>query len=87
MAQNCRQCKEQCTNLKPAIEKPHSFQVEPVEEPNEEVQIYFAEPLPDELHKDAYILVAVDKSTKFLRAKVISITTADKARKFMQRCI
>ena len=35
--------------------------MEPVVEPNEEVQLDFAGPLPDELSRDAYILVAIDK--------------------------
>ena len=61
--------------------------MEPVVEPNEEVQLDFARPLPDELNKDAYILVAIDKWSKFSTAKVIYKTTADIAIKFMQRYI
>ena len=61
MAQNCRHCTEQGKNLKPIIGKKHSFLMEPVVEPNEEVQLDFAGPLPDELSRDAYILVAIDK--------------------------
>ena len=60
-AQRCRECTQQGKNLKPTIGKQHSFQMEPVVEPNEEDQLDFAGPLPDELNKDAYILVAVDK--------------------------
>ena len=41
--------------------------MEPVVEPNEEVQLDFAGPLPNELNKDAYILVAVDKWSKLQR--------------------
>ena len=58
-----------------------------VVEPNEEVQLDFAGPLPDELSKDAYILVAIDKWSKFPTAEVVSNTTADIALKFMQRYI
>ena len=54
---------------------------------NEEVQLDFAGPLPDKLNKDAYILVAIDKWSKFPTAKIVSNTTADIAIKFMQRCI
>ena len=61
MAQNCKHSLEQGTNFKPIIGKKHTFQLEPVVEPNEEVQLDFAGPLPDELNKDAYILVAIDK--------------------------
>ena len=61
MAQNCRHCTEQGSHLKPIIGTKHSFQREPVEEPNEEVQLDFAGPLSDELNRDECILVAIDK--------------------------
>ena len=61
IAQNCKHCTEQGKNLKPIIGKKHSFQMEPVVETNEEVQLDFAEPFPDEINRDAYILVAIDK--------------------------
>ena len=50
--------------------------MEPVVEPNEEVRLDFAGPFPDELNRDAYILVAIDKWSKFPTAI-----------KFMQRHI
>ena len=56
-------------------------------EPNEEKQLDFAGPLPDESNKDAYILVAIDKWSKFPEAKLVLNTTADVAIKFMQRYI
>ena len=85
MAQNCKHCTEQGKNLKPILGKNLSFQMEPVFEPNEEVQLDFAGPLPDDLNRDAYILVAIDKWSKFPTAKIVSNTTADIAIKFMQR--
>ena len=84
MAKNCKDCTEQGKNLKPIIRKNQSFQMDSVVEPNEEVQLDFAGPLPDELNKDAYILVAIDKWSKFPTAKVVSNTTADIAIKFRQ---
>ena len=75
---------QQGKNLKPILGKKMSFQMEPVVEPNEEVQLDFAGSLPDELNRDAYILVAIDK---WPTAKVVSNTTADIAIKFMQRYI
>ena len=59
--------------------------MEPVVEPNEEVQLAFAGPLLDKLNRDACILVAMDKWSKFSTAKVVANTTADIAIKFMQR--
>ena len=61
--------------------------METVVEPNKQVQLDFAGPLPDELNRDAYILFAIDKWSKFPTAKVVSSTTADIAIKFMQRYI
>ena len=61
--------------------------MEPIVEPNEEVQLDFAGPLPDELIRVAYILVAIEKWSKFPTAKVVSNTKADITLNFMQRYI
>ena len=61
--------------------------MKPVLEPNEQVQLDFAGPLPDEFNKDAYTLVAIDEWSKFPTAKVVSNKTADIAFKFMQHYI
>ena len=61
MAQNWKHCTEQGKISKSIIGKKHSFLMEPVVKPNEEVQLDFAGPLPGELNTDAYILVAMDK--------------------------
>ena len=49
-----------------------------VVEPNEKIQLDFAEPLPDENNKDVYILVGVDRFTRFAKNK------ADTIIRFMQ---
>ena len=87
MAQNCKQCTEQGKSLKPILGKQISFKMEPVVEPNEEVQLYLAGRLPDELNRDAYILVAIDKWSKFPIAKIVSNTTANITIKFRLRYI
>ena len=61
--------------------------MEPVVERYKEVELDFAGPLQDEQNRDAYILVAIDKWSKFPTAKVVSNTTADIAIKLMQRYI
>ena len=81
MAQNCKHCTEKGKNLKPIIGKKHSFKMEPEVEPNEEVRFDFVGPLPDELNRDAYILVAIDKWSKFPTAKIVTNTRADIALK------
>ena len=61
-----------------------SFQMIPVVEPNEEAQLGFAGPLSNELNKDAYLLVVLDKSSKFTTTKVVSNTTVDITLNFTQ---
>ena len=87
MAKSCKHCTEQGKNIKPMKGKNYSFQMDSVLEPNEEEQIDFAGPLPDDLNKDTYILVAIHKCSKFPTAKVASNTTADVAIKFMQQYV
>ena len=53
-------CTEQGKVTKTIIGKKHSFQMESVEEPYEEVQLEFFGPLPDE-NPLPYILVAMEK--------------------------
>ena len=50
-------------------------QIEPVLEPNKKVQLDFAGPLPVELTRDAYILVAIDTRLKLPTAKAVSNNT------------
>ena len=86
MAKGCRKSTEQGTNLKPVMGKQHSFQMEPTFEPNEKIQLSYAEPIPDESNSDAYIDVAViDEWSKCSTAKIVSSTMADNAIKCMQR--
>ena len=55
---NCIYCTEQGKKNKTSF---GSRTKDSVVEPNEEVHIDFAGPLPDELSQDAYVLVAIDK--------------------------
>ena len=61
MALGFRQCTEQGKNLKPVKGKQPSFNMEPAVGLNEEVQLGFAGPLPDEINQDTYLLIAIDK--------------------------
>ena len=58
--------------------------MEPVVEPIEKIQLEFAGPLPDDLKREAFILVAINEWSKLPTAKVVSNTTADIVIKFMQ---
>ena len=69
MSRNCRQCTERGENLRPFLGKIHSLQIESTVEPNEEVQLDFAGLLPNELNREAYILVAIDYWSNFRQLK------------------
>ena len=56
-------------------------------EPNEEIQLDFAGPLPDENDKKVYILVGVDRFSRFPYAKVVSNNKAGTIIRFMQNHI
>ena len=43
--------------------------MDPVLEPDEEIQLDFASPIPDELNENVYLLVAIDKWSKFSTGK------------------
>ena len=55
---------KKCKNLKSVIKKAVCG-IEKELEPNGEVQLDFAGPMPDDLSKHAYILVATDKFSKY----------------------
>ena len=72
-AQACRHCTEKGKNLKPLIPKTQVGNLPPLSEPNEEVQMDFAGPIP---FKDNalsnYILVTVDRLSRYPHAEVFN---------------
>ena len=83
-AQNCKESRAKGKNLRVISGKKHFTSLDTVVEPNEEIQLDFAGPLPDENNKDVYILVGVDKFSRFPSAKVVANNKADTIIKFMQ---
>ena len=83
-AQNCKECRQKGKNLKVISGHSHFTSLEAVVEPNEEIQLDFAGPLPDENDKDVYILVGVDCFSHFPSAKVVTKNKADTIIRFMQ---
>ena len=83
-AQNCKECRQKCKNLKFISSKQLFTALDAVVEPNKEIQMDFAGPLPDENNKEVYILVGVDRVSRFQSAKVVTITKADTIIRFMQ---
>ena len=83
-AQNCKECRTKGKNLRVISGKKHFTNLDAVVEPNEEIQLDFAGPLPDENKKDVYILVGVDRFSRFPYAKVVTNNKADTIIRFMQ---
>ena len=83
-AQSCKECCQKVKNLKLISGKQHFTALDAVVEPNEEIQMVFAGPLPDENKKEVYILVGVDRFSRFPSAKVVTNTKADTIIRFMQ---
>ena len=70
-AQSCGDCIKKGKNLKPLIPKQSLGIVPKLSEPNEELQLDFAGPIPFREHKqNYYILVSVDRLTRFPHAEV-----------------
>ena len=86
-AQNCKNCRDKGKNLKTISGKKHYTTLDAVVEPNEEIQLDFTGPLPDENDKEVYILVGVDRFSRFPYAKIVSNNRADTIIRFMQNHI
>ena len=69
MTENCRHRTDQGKNFKPKKGEQNLFQMYPVVEPNEEVQLNFAGPLTVELKKDALNFDCNKKWTKIFYSK------------------
>ena len=64
-AQNCKNCRDKGMNLKIISGKKHYTTLDDVVEPYEKIQLDFAGPLPHENNKEVYILVGVDRFSRF----------------------
>ena len=70
-AQACEECTNQGKNLKPLMSKQNLGKLHTLEEPNEELQMGFAGPIPFRNHVDNYyILVTNDRYSRFPTAQV-----------------
>ena len=84
-AENCKQGTDQGKNFKTLIPKSDLGKLPKLDEPNQEVQLDFAGPIPNESNKDTYILVAVDRFSRFLSAVVHPNCDATTAINFLQK--
>ena len=69
-AENCKLCTDQGKNLKPIIPKTDLGKLPKLLEPNQEIQLDFAGPLPNESNNEIYILVAIDRFSRYPSAVV-----------------
>ena len=83
-AQNCKQCRQKGKNLNVISGKTDFTSLDAVVERNEEIQLDFTGPLPDKNDTDVYILVGVDRFSRFPSAKVVTNNKADTIIRFMQ---
>ena len=83
-AQNCKECHQKGKNLKVISGKTHFTSQNALVEPNEEIQLDFAGPLPDKNNKDVYLLVGVDGFSRFPSAKVVTKNKAHTIIRFRQ---
>ena len=82
-AQNCEECRRKGKNFKVISGKQHFTALDAVLEPNGKIQLEFAGPLPDKNKKEVYILVVVDRFSRFPSAKVVKNNKADTKIRFM----
>ena len=87
LTQNCQPCIKIGKNLKPIIPKPKLANLPSLHEPNEEIQIDFAGPIPDEQNNDSYILASVDRFSRYPHAIVYHNCDTDTAKKYLEKYI
>ena len=84
-AQACEECTKQGKNLKPLIPKQNQGELPPMIEPNEKLQMDFAGPIPFRNYTDNYyILVLVDRYSRFPTAQVYKNCDASTAIEFLE---
>ena len=84
-AQACEECTKQGKNLKPILPKQNLCTLPLLSEPNEELQMDFAGPIPFKNHIDNYyILVSVDRYSRFPTAQVYKNCDASTAMEYLE---
>ena len=85
--QGCMECTKFSKNMKSSQTFNSSLLLPPLVAPNEELQLDFAGPLQDEKGKKVFILVAVDRFSKFPSALLTKNTGSKKVIKFLEAYI
>ena len=84
-AENCKQCTDQGKNLKSLFPKSDLGCLPKLLEPNQEIQLDYAGPIPNESNNDTYILVAIDQFSCYPSAIVHPNCDATTAIDFLQK--
>ena len=85
-AQACRSCTDKGKNLKPLISKSQLGSLPPLTEPNQEIQMDFAGPIPfKENTQNNYILVTVDRLSRYPHAETFHNCDTETALDYLER--
>ena len=85
-AQACRSCTDKGKNLKPLISKSQLGSLPPLTEPNPEIQMDFAGPIPfKENTQNNYILVKVDRLSRYPHAETFHNCDTETALDYLER--
>ena len=87
MAEECRSCTRYGKNAKYVIPKKASKPLPLLSQPGQELQLDYAGPLEDTKGKKTYLLVAIDRYSKFLLVKVTKSTGGKSSVKFLRTYI
>ena len=83
LAQRCKQCTKTGKNLIPILPKNKYTNLPALSEPNEEVQMDFAGPITNN-NKDTYILVTVDRYSRYPHAETYNNCDTDTALNYLK---
>ena len=85
-AQACRSCTDKGIHLKSLIHESQLGSLPPLTEPNQEIQMDFAGLIPlKEITQNNYILVTVDRISKYPHAETFHNCDTEKAPDYLER--
>ena len=84
-AETCPSCRAAVKNIIPQLPSTEKNNLEVLTEPNQEIQLYFAGPIKSKTRGDVYILVAIDRFSKWPIAQVCKTTDTRIVLKFLTK--
>ena len=86
MCETCIPCKMSGKSINPNIPRTEKKSLPPVNSPNEEIQLDFIGPITDN-HRRFYILLSIDRCSKWPAASFCNYTDGETAVKFLEQYI